>query len=122
MSSVTNILRLRRSGLSPPRACPLCHATKGVAIRDELTWWMMPDPGFQNPMPYLAPADARKSYTWVMYHGSWMVDGEVSKTTAHNRVLRVFIQKNIKREKKKRSRMGKGLTATGCGGDGSLKA
>lgn len=30
----------------------------------ELTWWIMPDPGFQNPMPYLAPADARKSYTW----------------------------------------------------------
>ena len=24
---------------------------------------MMPEPGFQKPMPYLAPADDRKSYT-----------------------------------------------------------
>jgi hypothetical protein len=23
-------------------------------------WWMMPLPGFQNPMPNLAPAEARK--------------------------------------------------------------
>lgn len=24
---------------------------------------MIPDPGFQKPMPYLAPAEDRKSYT-----------------------------------------------------------
>ena len=27
------------------------------------TWWMMPLPGFQNPTPYLAPADDKKWYT-----------------------------------------------------------
>ena len=31
-----------------------------------LTWWMMPEPGFQKPMPYLAPADDRKSYTSLL--------------------------------------------------------
>lgn len=34
-----------------------------AAKEDVLTWWMMPEPGFQKPMPYLAPADDRKSYT-----------------------------------------------------------
>lgn len=34
-----------------------------MALHVHGTWWMMPEPGFQNPMPYLAPAEARKSYT-----------------------------------------------------------
>lgn len=29
-----------------------------------LAWWMIPLPGFQKPMPNLAPEEARKSYTW----------------------------------------------------------
>ena len=35
----------------------------GKAYCSSTTWWMMPEPGFQNPMPYLADTDSKKSYT-----------------------------------------------------------
>ena len=33
----------------------------GKAYCSSTTWWMMPEPGFQNPMPYRADTDSRKS-------------------------------------------------------------
>jgi hypothetical protein len=33
----------------------------GKAYCSSTTWWMMPEPGFQNPIPYLADTVRRKS-------------------------------------------------------------
>ena len=33
----------------------------GNAYCSSTTWWMIPEPGFQNPMPYFAETDWRKS-------------------------------------------------------------
>ncbi len=33
----------------------------GKAYCSSTTWWMMPEPGFQKPMPYFAETDSRKS-------------------------------------------------------------
>jgi hypothetical protein len=33
----------------------------GKAYCSETTWWMIPEPGFQNPMPYFWETEARKS-------------------------------------------------------------
>ena len=33
----------------------------GKAYCSRTTWWMMPEPGPQKPMPYLADTDSRKS-------------------------------------------------------------
>ena len=35
----------------------------GNAYCSSTTWWMIPDPGFQNPMPYFALTERRNSYT-----------------------------------------------------------
>src|SRR6476620_1479543 len=35
----------------------------GNAYCSSTTWWMMPEPGFQKPMPYLALTDRKNSYT-----------------------------------------------------------
>src|SRR6185295_18863256 len=35
----------------------------GNAYCSSTTWWMIPEPGFQNPMPYFADTDRRNSYT-----------------------------------------------------------
>jgi hypothetical protein len=32
----------------------------GKAYCSSTTWWMIPEPGFQNPMPYLADTVRRK--------------------------------------------------------------
>lgn len=59
--------------LWPSAACrlhDLQHAGSTLLLPPLLrTWWMMPEPGFQKPMPYLAPAEARKSYTSLLV---WM--------------------------------------------------
>lgn len=41
------------------------------------TWWIIPEPGFQKPTPYLAPAVARKLYT--SWFTSWGVEGQGRK-------------------------------------------
>lgn len=38
---------------------PICSIITSV----HCTWWMIPEPGFQKPTPYLAAAVARKLYT-----------------------------------------------------------
>ena len=30
-------------------------------VTSQLTWWIIPLPGFQKPTPYLAPAEAKNS-------------------------------------------------------------
>ena len=35
----------------------------GNAYCSSTTWWMIPDPGFQKPMPYFAETVRRNSYT-----------------------------------------------------------
>ncbi len=35
----------------------------GNAYCSSTTWWMIPEPGFQNPMPYFALTERRNSYT-----------------------------------------------------------
>ena len=40
----------------------LARTARGAPPRRTI-WWMMPEPGRQKPMPNLAPAEARKSYT-----------------------------------------------------------
>ena len=47
-------------------ACPASPMLLPSLLLLLRTWWMMPEPGFQKPMPYLAPAEARKSYTSLL--------------------------------------------------------
>ncbi len=49
-------------GATAGRTRGLCK-TLGLRSTQGRTWWMIPEPGFQKPTPYLAPAVARKSYT-----------------------------------------------------------
>ncbi len=53
--------RMHRDKLMTARSWSHC-ACSDIAVLGR-AWWMMPEPGFQKPMPYLAPADDRKSYT-----------------------------------------------------------
>ena len=38
----------------------------GKAYCSKITWWIIPAPGFQKPIPYLLETEARKSYTSLL--------------------------------------------------------
>src|SRR5262249_3933108 len=44
----------------------------GKAYCSSTTWWMIPEPGFQNPMPYLEETVRRNSYTSELASGAFL--------------------------------------------------